>query len=171
MEGGVSSSCAHARLWFFLFFSEAHMISLLFCLSKGRWLSWTGGYAVLMSCGLFNKNLKRTLSRIQRLWRTSGGLYNFPGKAVGALGQNPYVFHVVAHSGSCTTDMLIMFSHIFTVWESTFRKCRNRERIKHRQISRGLLNYASAVPKFHTNCDGPRVLQGSTEQLQGDSPI
>ena len=134
VEEGVSSSCTHARLFFFFSFQKHAWQHCFSAFLKDRRLSWTGGYAVLMNCRLFNKNIKCTASRIQRLWRTSGGLYNFPGKAVGALGQNPYVFHVVAHLGRCTTDMLIMLSHTFIAYECTFRKYRNRECIKHRQV-------------------------------------
>lgn len=57
--------------------------------------------------------------------------------------------------------LLIIFSYIFTVRESTFRKYRNREHMKHRWISQGLLNYGSAVVKFHTNCDGSSCSPGT----------
>lgn len=89
VEEGVSSSCAHARFFSFFSFQKHAWQHCFSAFLKDRWLSWTGGCAVLMNGRLFNKNFKWTASRIQRLWRASGGLYNFPGKAVGALGQNP----------------------------------------------------------------------------------
>lgn len=44
-------------------------------------------------------------SSTQRVQRTSGGLYNLPGKSEGALGQNPDVFHNAVHLGRCTIDV------------------------------------------------------------------